>query len=86
MVMRVAAEELRPIAVRAIDSFKAVFKARLDIVLPEDYKHRCPISCFRSLANLIVNSGERLRCPAECSNPIGYMPTQSAHQRGIPVF
>jgi hypothetical protein len=85
-VVRVAAEELRPIPIRAMDSFKATLKAWLDIVLPEGYKHRCPIFCFRSLANLIVNSGERLCCPAECSNPSGYMPTQSALQRGILGF
>jgi len=35
-VMRIAAEELRPVPIRAIDSFKPAFKARLDIVLPED--------------------------------------------------
>jgi hypothetical protein len=85
-VVRVAAEELRPIPIRAMDSFKATLKAWLDIVLPEGYKHRCPIFCFRSLANLIANSGERLCCPAECSNPSGYMPTQSALQRGILGF
>ncbi len=35
-VMGVAAEELRPVPIRTVDSFKAAFKARLDIVLPED--------------------------------------------------
>jgi hypothetical protein len=34
-----------PVATRAIDSFKALFATRLDFELPEDYKHRCPISC-----------------------------------------
>ncbi len=34
--VRVAEEELRPIPIRAIDSFKATLKARLDIVPPED--------------------------------------------------
>jgi hypothetical protein len=35
-VMRVAAKKLGPIPIRAIDFFKAAFKARLDIELPED--------------------------------------------------
>ena len=34
--MGVAAEELRPVPIRAVDFLKAPFKTRLDIVLPED--------------------------------------------------
>ena len=35
-VVRIAAEELRPVSIRAVDFLKAPFKTRLDIVLPED--------------------------------------------------
>ena len=35
-VVRVSAEELRPVPIRAVDFLKPAFKTRLDIVLPED--------------------------------------------------
>ena len=49
-VMRVALEEADPIAVGAIGGLKAFFAAGLDFVLPEGYKHSCPISCSRNRA------------------------------------
>jgi len=49
-VMRVALEEANPIAAGAIDRLKAFFATGLDFVLPEGYKHSCPISCSRNPA------------------------------------
>jgi hypothetical protein len=46
-VMRIALEEADPIAARAIDRLKAFFATGLYFVLPEGYKHSCPISCSR---------------------------------------
>jgi len=46
-VMRIALEEADPIAVGAVGGLKAFFATGLDFVLPEGYKHRCPISCSR---------------------------------------
>ena len=36
-----------PVALRAIGRLKAFFATGLDFVLPEGYKHSCPISCSR---------------------------------------
>jgi len=44
---RITQKELNPVAVKAIDSFKAFLTSRLDFKLPEDYKHSCPIFCSR---------------------------------------
>ena len=49
-VMRVALEEADPIAAGAIGGLKAFFATGLDFVLPEGYKHSCPISCSRNPA------------------------------------
>jgi hypothetical protein len=49
-VMRIALEEADPIAVEAIGGLKAFFATGLDFVLPEGYKHSCPISCSRNRA------------------------------------
>jgi len=46
-VMRIALEEADPIAMEAIGGLKAFFATGLDFVLPEGYKHSCPISCSR---------------------------------------
>src|ERR1700722_20018582 len=45
--VRIALEEAGPVAVGAIGGLKAFFATGLDFVLPEGYKHSCPISCSR---------------------------------------
>src|SRR6266446_2578708 len=73
LVVRVAAKQPRPVAGRAVYSFKPLFASRLDIELPEDYKHRGPISCS-DLANPVLTPMGKIALGAECNNPIGYMP------------
>ena len=46
----IAQEESDPVALGAVDSFKAFLTSRLDFKLPEDYKHSCPIFCSRGTA------------------------------------
>jgi len=48
--MRIAAKELGPGALGAIDLLEGVLKTELDFKLPEGYKHRCPIFCPRLAA------------------------------------
>jgi hypothetical protein len=43
----IALEEADPVALGAIGGLKAFFATGLDFVLPEGYKHSCPISCSR---------------------------------------
>src|SRR5579859_173294 len=45
--VRIALEEADPVALGAIGGLKAFFATGLDFVLPEGYKHSCPISCSR---------------------------------------
>jgi hypothetical protein len=46
----IALEEADPVALGAIGGLKAFFATGLDFVLPEGYKHSCPISCSRDPA------------------------------------
>ena len=46
-VVRIALKEANPVALGAVGGLKAFFATGLDFVLPEDYKHSCPISCSR---------------------------------------
>jgi hypothetical protein len=46
-VIRIALEEADPVTLGTIGGLKAFFATGLDFVLPEGYKHRCPISCSR---------------------------------------
>src|SRR5256885_909887 len=48
-VVRVAPEEPSPVTRRAIGVLESFFTTRLDFVLPEGYKHRCPVSCSLDL-------------------------------------
>jgi hypothetical protein len=43
----IALEEVDLVALGAIGGLKAFFATGLDFVLPEGYKHSCPISCSR---------------------------------------
>ena len=45
--VRIALEEVDPVALGAIGGLKAFFATGLDFVRPEGYKHSCPISCSR---------------------------------------
>jgi len=45
--VRIALKEPDPVALGAIGGLKAFFATGLDFVLPEDYKHSCPIFCSR---------------------------------------
>ena len=45
--VRIALEEADPGALGAIGGLIAFFATGLDFVLPEGYKHSCPISCSR---------------------------------------
>jgi hypothetical protein len=56
--MRMPLEKLDPGSRGPIGFFEAIFISRLDFKLPEDYKHRCPISCSRSAASQDNFSGE----------------------------
>jgi hypothetical protein len=71
--VRGAAEQARPLPGAAVRKSKPDLALPLDIELPEDYKHRCPISCSWTHATLLENLREWLRRPAECSNPSGYI-------------
>jgi hypothetical protein len=62
-----------PAAAGAIDSFKAFFGTSLDFVLPQDYNHRCPISCS-DVGNPVRYSPGEDCVTVERSNPIGYKP------------
>jgi hypothetical protein len=48
--VRIALEETDPVALGAIGGLIAFFATGLDFVLPEDYKHSCPIFCSRDPA------------------------------------
>jgi len=48
--VRIALKEADPVALGAIGGLKAFFATGLDFVLPEGYKHSCPISCSRDPA------------------------------------
>jgi hypothetical protein len=49
-VVWIALKEANPVALGAVGGFKVFFATGLDFVLPEDYKHSCPISCSRDPA------------------------------------
>ena len=48
--VRIALKEADPVALKAIGGLKGFFATGLDFVLPEGYKHSCPISCSRDSA------------------------------------
>src|SRR5271165_6733137 len=50
--LRVAGEEARPPSMPGVRRSKHFYALLPDIELPEDYKHRCPISCSRTDAAL----------------------------------
>src|SRR6266849_1512203 len=80
LVVQVAAKQPCPVAGRAVYRFKPLSASRLDIELPEDYKHKGPVSCS-DLANPVLTPMGKIALGAECNNPIGYIPRWSAHQR-----
>jgi len=63
-VVRIAFEEPDPVAPGAIGGLKAFFATGLDFVLPEGYKHSCPISCSRYPADPGTLHWGRLACQA----------------------
>jgi hypothetical protein len=69
--VRIAFEETDPVALGAIGGLKAFFATGLDFVLPEGYKHSCPISCSRYPVIQEHFKG-KAGLPSDCSNPIGY--------------
>jgi hypothetical protein len=69
--VRIALKEANPVALGAIGGLKAFFATGLDFVLPEGYKHSCPISCSRNPAIQEHFMG-KAGLPSDCSNPIGY--------------
>jgi hypothetical protein len=59
----IALEKADPVALGAIGGLKAFFATGLDFVLPEGYKHSCPISCSRYPA-IQEHFIEKLACRA----------------------
>ena len=46
-IVRIRLKQPSPVATGPIDCYKPFFTTGLDFVLPEDYKHKCPIFCSR---------------------------------------